>query len=72
VVNSKTFIFSKRYFSATIIASDLIFSSSCKEFSPEHHESLGFLLGEGGLRGNAGVLCKKSTPFFEFFEKVAR
>jgi len=40
VVDSKTFLFSKRYFSATIIARDLISSSGCRELTPEHNVSL--------------------------------
>jgi len=38
----KTNLFSKLYFSATIIARDIIFSSGCREFSPEHSKLLGF------------------------------
>jgi len=38
----KPTFFSKRYFSATMIARDLISSSGCREFSPEHNVSLGF------------------------------
>jgi len=33
----KPSFFSKRYFSATIIARDLITSSGCRELSPEHN-----------------------------------
>jgi len=58
MVISKTSFFSKRYFSATIIARDLISSSGCREFSPEHNVSLGFFLVEGGVAGNSRGGCK--------------
>jgi len=42
ILNLKTFIFSKRYFSATIKARDIFSSSGCREFSPEHNILLEF------------------------------
>jgi len=40
--SQKPSLFSKRYFSATIIARDLIYSSGCKEMSLERIVLLGF------------------------------
>jgi len=73
MVISKTSFFSKRYFSATIIARDLISSSGCREFFLEHNILLAFFLVEGGVVGNCrGVVQNAAGPFFEFFEKNAQ
>jgi len=54
-----------------MVARDLISSSGCREFSPEHHVLLGFFLVEGRVAGKGGgVVQKWHARFLSFLKKL--